>query len=414
MFHSPAQLLQTLNDGRLHVLIALICLGDKLPVSETAVAAMVGRHRDTVRGHLQSLEALGLTVQLSRKSGWTLTSRVEQLPLPLLWQGHSGVLLNAENGVSTQSPRPVAGTQPLPVDVTSSKLSRPVESAQSSPVLGESSQSNPQSYPQSYPQETAVSAAAGADSLKNSANDQPPPTDSLKNSANVAQNQPDSLKNSANDAHSIYVHKQNNSNHCEQQHSRDVGDSPKNSANEGETAVSAAGEASAGGETATAEFLAGVGLSAPLPAEFADYPLDSALGYWWLALAVRMRSPVGFLRRRLEQGHQSPADEFLALARAWLALDDGGRAAVLDALNRVRNGHDRLHLPDGLPYLPFRPLLRAWHGARDCGALFVPDCMRPETAVSGPAAGDGCPECGSVGYFDRGGRCLVCSGVIQR
>ena len=172
MFSSTAHLLQTLDDLRLHVLIAMAVLAPELPVGEQRIANMIGRHRDTARSHLRKLEALGLTQQLGTKNAWTLTSKVYQLPLPLLWQGHSGVMLEQETAVSDMATNK-AGPQ-LP-------LFGSVESAQSLPDVDESTQSH--------------QASTDAVMLKSSANGS---TQSRPHPDGSAQSHQDVLKFSAN------------------------------------------------------------------------------------------------------------------------------------------------------------------------------------------------------------------------
>ncbi|MBK8935303.1 MAG: hypothetical protein IPM76_23895 [Chloroflexi bacterium] len=61
-----------------------------------------------------------------------------------------------------------------------------------------------------------------------------------------------------------------------------------------------------------------IGMGEPVPTDYGDYPLQMALAYWWYALAEGMNSPHGYLRRRMEQGHVSPPDDYLQVASLWL------------------------------------------------------------------------------------------------
>ena len=334
MFHSTAHLLQTLNDLRLHVLIAMIVLAPELPVSEQRIANMVGCHRDTARNHLQKLEVLHLTHQLpGRKNGWTLTSEVEQLPLPLLWRGYSENL--------------AAGAQPRPALT--------VESAQSSP-----------------PELLKSSANGETELLKSSAElDQELPKFSAKPEKllKVSAKQPELLKSSAVFAPPIkHVVVVDPSIPEQQQHVPP------------ELLKSSAVRT---GESATAVFFADIGMDEPIPSDFADYPLEAALGYWFYCLAQKFENPQGYIRRRLEQGHQSPVPDYLKLAKAWLSLSDEQRTTVRWKLEFITGPRHQIHLPEDFPYLPFAPLLSAWHGARKTNSLFLPDWLFPAFEAEG-------------------------------
>ncbi|MBX3060424.1 MAG: Rrf2 family transcriptional regulator [Anaerolineae bacterium] len=341
MFHSTAHLLQTLNDLRLHVLIAMIVLAPELPVSEQRIANMVGCHRDTARNHLQKLEALHLTHQLpGRKHGWTLTSEVEQLPLPLLWRGYS------EN--------PAAGAQPQPALVMKSAQSSPPELLKSS----------------AEPDSELLKSSAEPDSelLKSSANVEP---ELLRNSAkpekllNFSAKQPELLKSSAVFAPPI-------------KHVVVVVDPSIPEQQQHVPPELLKSSAIRPAESATAAFFADIGMDEPIPSEFAEYPLEAALGYWFYCLAQKFENPQGYIRRRLEQGHQTPVPDYLKLAKAWLSLTDEQRMTVRWKLEFVTGPRHQIHLPEDFPYLPFAPLLSAWHGARKTNSLFLPDWLFPE------------------------------------
>ncbi len=143
-----------------------------------------------------------------------------------------------------------------------------------------------------------------------------------------------------------------------------------------------------------------------------------ALAYWWYGLAQRMQNPQGYLRRRLEHDHHSPPTEYKQLAEMYLGLDGLQQQGLLAGLEQVRTPRAKLNLPEGFPFMPFKPLLRAWHGARELERPFLPDCLLPmgmEMSISaGSISSSGCPECGCSGFFDSDGRCLVCLGVVKR
>jgi hypothetical protein len=160
-------------------------------------------------------------------------------------------------------------------------------------------------------------------------------------------------------------------------------------------------------------FLEQIGLDAPVPEQYGDYPLPMALAYWWYGLAQRMQNPQGYLRRRLEHEHRSPATEYKQLAEMYLGLDGTQRRELLAGLEQVRTARAKLNLPDGFPFMPFKPLLRAWHGARESERPFLPPCLCPDETIL-DVEQDGCPECGCFDFFDSDGRCLVYLGVVKR
>lgn len=130
----------------------------------------------------------------------------------------------------------------------------------------------------------------------------------------------------------------------------------------------------------TAVFLREIGMGEPVPTEFCDYPLQIALAYWWYGLAEGMNSPHGYLRRRLEQGHVSPPDDYLQAAGIWLDLEDEERADLWDAVANSHLGGGIILPPEFKHYVPFRPLLRlgaAWrkNQTKDGHWVFVPDCL---------------------------------------
>jgi hypothetical protein len=75
--------------------------------------------------------------------------------------------------------------------------------------------------------------------------------------------------------------------------------------------------------TPTSHLLERLGCDPPMPEKFAHIEAAVILAFYWSALPWA-HTPVGFLRRRLEQGHEPPG-EHLELARFWLALDEDGR-----------------------------------------------------------------------------------------
>lgn len=133
--------------------------------------------------------------------------------------------------------------------------------------------------------------------------------------------------------------------------------------------------------TPTAVFLHEIGLDDPVPQEYANYPLDAAVGYWWSALVRKMQSPHGWLRRRLEQDHSRPTEGFLELAVAWLKLSGDQRRFLWEeavySCRVSRTGSAYLSLPDDFPYIPYKPLLRlAYAFQKSDGDLqFIPDSI---------------------------------------
>ena len=128
----------------------------------------------------------------------------------------------------------------------------------------------------------------------------------------------------------------------------------------------------------TAVFLHEIGMGEPVPTDYGDYPLQMALAYWWYGLAEGMNSPHGYLRRRMEQGHVSPPDDYLQVASLWLDLEDEERADLWDAVTNSHLGGGIVLPPEFKHYVPFRPLLRlgaAWRKAKDGNWVFVPDCL---------------------------------------
>lgn len=70
----------------------------------------------------------------------------------------------------------------------------------------------------------------------------------------------------------------------------------------------------------SAALLRRLGMDEPVPQLYGHMAAAVVLGHWWYA-ATWASSPQGYLRRRLEQGHDPPAG-FLSLAAAWLGMDD--------------------------------------------------------------------------------------------
>ncbi|MFO7680786.1 MAG: hypothetical protein R6X34_12115 [Chloroflexota bacterium] len=127
-------------------------------------------------------------------------------------------------------------------------------------------------------------------------------------------------------------------------------------------------------ETPTAVFLREIGLDDPVPLDYADYPLDAAIGYWWVALVRKMESPQGYLRRRMECGHSRPTDGFWELAGVWLKLSEDQRRLLWQ--EAIYSHH--FSLPDDFPFVPYKPLLRLAHTFsknKNDGLWFIPDSI---------------------------------------
>ncbi len=391
MFQSTAHLLQTLNDLRLHVLITMIVLGPELPVSEQRVADYVGCNRDTARSHLRKLQILNLTQQLpGRKNGWTLTSEVQQLPLPLLWRGYTENL--------------AAGTQPPLTTIVESTQSQPSELRKSSANMAESTQSQRPELRKSSANVAESTQSQRPELRKSSANNvesaqsqRPELRKSSANHVESTQSQPSELrKSSANreklrktSAETAELRKSSAVFAPINKHAVVVGDQLIDE--QQQQHVTADLRKSSAHAPPTAVFLAAIGLDEPIPSDFAGFPLEAVLGYWFYCLAKKFVNPQGYIRRRLEQDHQKPVADYLKLAAAWLQLDDEQRLTVREELEGLISRSQHICLPEDFPWLPYTPLLNAWHGARETGTPFLPLALFPDFAeeAENDEGGDG-------------------------
>ena len=327
----PTTILHVLNyKASLPVLVSFFFSDTPRPASVKWVQHRTGiKARKTVNESLEFLEYLGVIarVMTSGKGWWTLTDKGRQLPLPFV-----GSL--------------AAGAQPLPAPGRVTILDRESEASSQLPLLrlAQAAESRP-----STQSADAVPMVANSDldasGLPMVSKFYSPPLNNVV--VILKQSDPDQscLEKQQQEAAGV---------------SKIYPPQPTSSP--------------------TAVFLREIGMGEPVPTDFCDFPLQVALAYWWYALAQGMDSPLGFLRRRLEQGHADPPDEYMQVAGLWLDLGDEERADLWDATTNSQL-HGGIYLPEDFEhYVPFRPLLRlgaAWrkNQAKHGDWVFVPDCL---------------------------------------
>lgn len=327
-----------LNDPRtvLHVLsykaalpifLALLMSDCPKPVDVSWLMRRTGtRTRGTAYDSLEFLQELDVVFKAIGRNGvtlWSLTSFAAQLPLPISYS----LLLETQ---SAQSELPTYGSTQSHI-VEGTQLQRPVTSqvsAQQTPDISVSENQTPK-----------ISRVDGQVSTK--------------------------CTHPLNDVVDV-----DHSNHLLQKHHQQ------------HDAVSQVSEnqTPAFSDTPTSVFLRDIGLDDPVPDDYADYPLASAVGYWWFSLVKKMKSPQGYLRRRMECGHVRPTEKFLELAVSWLALSDVQRFDLWgEAESAVSWGRNAsIQMPDDFPFVPYAPLIRlaaTKHKAEDGEFPFIPDSI---------------------------------------
>lgn len=325
---NPSTALHVLSfKASLPVLVAMFMPDCPTPVSVKWLMHRTGvKARKTINETLDYLEYLGVIacVMTANKGWWALTDKGKQLPLPF-----AGSL--------------AAGTQPLLSPHRVTILDEESEASSQLPLLrfAQTAVGCPSAQSGSAIPAIVANSALDAGASPTVSKIYPPPTP--LNNVVVVLNQSDSDQ---------FCFEQ------QQQERPEVGKFYP--------------------PPSTGTFLREIGMGEPVPTQFCDFPLPVAFAYWWYALAQGMRSPQGYLRRRLEQGHTEPPDDYLQLAQLWLDLTDDERAELWEAtIHSLRGG---ISLPDDFGhYVPFRPLLRlgwAWRQRdRDSDLVFVPDCL---------------------------------------
>lgn len=296
MFDSTASVLQTLSGRKLHVLIALFSMV-VLPVGEGEIAATVGCDVKTARGHLNALEKLGLVARMSRYDAWTLTTEAHQLPLPIKrLDANAGT--GAEPFLETGSLLSLQpGTQPIEPGAGLAKPSSPRTEAVGGVqgYLPLDDDGNGKSY-----RSTAVHRAGNGKSYRS------PHTGDARGSV-------------------VVVVDSSSPPFLEQQQQQTTPASGKSY------------------RSATAQFLYDIGMAAPIPELYGDVPLAAVRAFWWYARCQGLHSPCGWIRRRLEQGHEPP-DEFLSLAEMWPQLGEEDRRLLRHEATGLQRGR-YMHTP---------------------------------------------------------------------